>query len=271
MEMNFGGVGDIELSYCKVCGEKKEKVVEFPRFDGSGKTEKRTVRLKCRCEREEEEAYKRKLEHQEEQRNIDKLKNLSLIDAKLKNARFNTYSVTKENERVLKIARNYVHQFSSMYKNNQGLMFWGGVGTGKSFTAAVIANELLERQCSVIMTSFVKLLDEMGSNERTNDDYIKRLNSAKLLVIDDLGVERSTNYALEKVYDIIDSRYRNGQPVIITTNLTIDEMKNCEDIRYIRIYDRIFEMCYPVKMEGMSWRKREAASRFENTKKILEG
>ena len=75
---------------------------------------------------------------------------------------------------------------------------------------------------------------------------------------------------IKKVYDIIDSRYRNGKPVILTTNLSIEQMKSCDDIRYTRIYDRIFEMCYPVKVNGFSWRKKEAASRYGVVKKLLE-
>ena len=89
--------------------------------------------------------------------------------------------------------------------------------------------------------------------------------------IDDLGAERGTDFTLEKVYDIIDSRYRSGKPAIFTTNLTMGQMKECTDIRYNRIYDRIFEMCYPVKFSGLSWRKREAAGRYASMKKILEG
>lgn len=97
------------------------------------------------------------------------------------------------------------------------------------------------------------------------------MNQSKLLIIDDLGAERGTDYSLERVYDIIDSRYRSNKPIILTTNLTMEQMKNCEDIRYNRIYDRIFEMCYPVKVNGLSWRKRGAASRYAATKQILEG
>ena len=99
----------------------------------------------------------------------------------------------------------------------------------------------------------------------------RKPGQSKLLIIDDLGAERGTDYSLERVYDIIDSRYRSNKPIILTTNLTMEQMKNCEDIRYNRIYDRIFEMCYPVKVSGLSWRKREAASRYAATKQILEG
>ena len=72
------------------------------------------------------------------------------------------------------------------------------------------------------------------------------------------------------VYDIIDSRSRSKKPIILTTNLEISQMKSCEDIRYNRIYDRIFAMCYPVKVEGMSQRKKEAATRFPEIRAILE-
>lgn len=151
-------------------------------------------------------------------------------------------------------------------------MFYGDVGTGKSFTAAVIANELMDRLHPVIMTSFIKLLaDAKGKKFDENGDTINRLNEAALLVIDDLGAERSTDYAIEMVYNVIDGRYRSGKPIILTTNLSLDEMKAEKDIRYSRIYDRIFEMCYPVKFTGLSWRKREASHHYQEMKKILEG
>ena len=75
---------------------------------------------------------------------------------------------------------------------------------------------------------------------------------------------------IQALYNIIDSRYRCGKPLILTTNLDLRQMKECQDIRYSRIYDRIFEMCYPVKAEGLSWRKKEAAGRYKETKELLE-
>ena len=99
---------------------------------------------------------------------------------------------------------------------------------------------------------------------------IQRLNRAKLLIVDDLGAERETGFAVEKVYDIIDSRYRAKLPMILTTNLSLEEMKKATDLRYARIYDRIFELCYPVQFTGKSWRRAEAARRFEEMQRLLE-
>lgn len=136
---------------------------------------------------------------------------------------------------------------------------------------ACIANYLLNSGISVIMTSFVKLLDAM--QDRRNDDQalIDRMNRVKLLIIDDLGAERGSDYTLEKVYNIIDSRYRAKLPIILTTNLDIEQMKAENDIRYERIYDRIFELCYPMLYTGKSWRKTDANRRYRDMKAFLEG
>lgn len=156
-----------------------------------------------------------------------------------------------------------------MKEKNQGLLLYGPVGTGKSYTAACIANALMEQSVTVVMTSFVKILQDIQSvgNEA---NYIQILNSASLLIIDDLGAERNTDYALEKVYNIIDSRSRTDKPMILTTNLELSDMLECTDIRYKRVYDRIFETCYPVEMKGKSFREIEAAQRFEEMQKFLE-
>lgn len=256
---------------CPVCGCNIEKVIQMPLLDGSGNSETRIVRCMCTCELKEAEDRKKKYDFEEDQRKIETLKNLSLMDAKMKEAKFASFNKTQENEKIYQIARNYVAKFDLMIERNQGILFWGDVGTGKSYTAAMIANELLNKMIPVVMTSFVKLIKEMGTFDNGDNEYIEKLNKAKLLIIDDLGTERCTDFALEKVYDVIDSRYRSKRPIILTTNITISQMKECTDVRYKRIYDRIFEMCYPVKVEGLSWRKKEAAARYADTKKILEG
>lgn len=166
---------------------------------------------------------------------VEGLRKLSLMDDKLSQARLESFTETDDNTRLLKIVRNYIVNFEKMYENNQGLLLWGPVGTGKSYAAAVIANELLDRRTSVVMTSFIKILKEVGTFDDDNGK-IEKMNQSKLLIIDDLGAERGTDYSLERVYDIIDSRYRSNKPIILTTNLTMEQMKNCEDIRYNRIY-----------------------------------
>ena len=98
---------------------------------------------------------------------------------------------------------------------------------------------------------------------------MNRLGYAKLVIFDDLGAERGTDYALEKVYNIVDSRYRKSLPMILTTNLTIEEMKSEVDMRYRRIYDRVFETCYPMQFTGPSWRMKEASRRYKDMEELL--
>lgn len=87
----------------------------------------------------------------------------------------------------------------------------GDVGTGKSFVAACIANALIESGVPVLMTNFSKILNQMGamySEERYQ--YIASFTNYPLLIIDDLGIERNMEYALEQVYAVIDERYKSA-------------------------------------------------------------
>ena len=88
-------------------------------------------------------------------------------------------------------------------------------------------------------------------------------------MIDDLGIERDTSYAKEQVYNIIDSRYRSGLPMIITTNLTMDKIKNPEDIENLRIYDRILERCFPIEVSGGNRRRKAVREDYDAMKNLL--
>lgn len=85
-----------------------------------------------------------------------------------------------------------------------------------------------------------------------------RIRDAPLVVFDDLGAERSSEYALENVFMMVDERYRARKPTIVTTNLTLNELKNPQGMDRKRIYDRILEMCVPIYFDGPS-RRRETA------------
>ena len=256
-----------ELRKCPVCGEAIETYVDFPTMDGSKQFVRKKFSIMCRCEREKEKRAQESKMRREDMKIIQTLRSLSLMEEKHANATLRAFVTQNGNERLLKIITKYINHFDEMYERNQGLLFWGGVGTGKSYAAAVIANELMNKKVPVLMTSFAKILKESWS---VSYDGTSKFNRVKLLIIDDLGVERNTEYALEKMYDVIDGRYQSKKPIIITTNLSIDQMKKETDMKYVRVYDRIFEMCYPVRVDGMSWRKKEAVARFNSTKAFFE-
>lgn len=255
-------IGEDGLVYCGKCGSRKQLRVKF-----GDKTH--VVRCVCKCESKELEEKKRQEEYEEQMSRINRLKEASMMDKKYREVTFDKYEVREENKKVFEMAKKYADRFQNMYKKNQGLLLYGPVGTGKSFTAACIGNYLLDNAKPVIMTSFVKILQDIWENDR-EAEYITILNSASLLIVDDLGTERETDYALEKVYNIIDSRVRANKPMIITSNLELNDMMECEDIRKKRIYDRILECCYPMYVGGKSFRMMKAAQRFDEMKDFLE-
>ena len=163
-------------------------------------------------------------------------------------------------------AHRYVEQWQTMRAENLGLLLWGGVGTGKSFR---IANALMEQEVPVRMTNFARILNELNSSFSGRNDIVDRLCRYPLLIIDDFGMERGTEYALEQIYNIVDSRYRSRKPLIVTTNLTLDEIQRPQDTAHARIYDRLLEMCVPISCIGVSLRKENAQEKLERLKSLI--
>ena len=166
-------------------------------------------------------------------------------------------------------AHRYVERWQTMRAENLGLLLWGSVGTGKSFLAGCIANALMELEVPVRMTSFSRIMNELNNSFSGRNEVVDRLCHFPLLIIDDFGMERGTEYALEQVYNVVDSRYRSRKPLIVTTNLTLDEIRHPQDTAHARIYDRILEMCVPISCIGASLRKENAQKKLESMKSLI--
>jgi DNA replication protein DnaC len=144
------------------------------------------------------------------------------------------------------------------------------VGTGKSFIAGCIANALLDKGVPVIMTNFARLLNkltDMYAGDR--NEYIDSFKRYPLMIIDDLGIERNSEFAREQVFSIIDSRYRSQLPMIVTTNLSLKKLKNPEDMARARIYERVLERCMPVRVNDLKIRDLNKEANMERAKRIL--
>lgn len=166
-------------------------------------------------------------------------------------------------------AHRYVEQWQTMRTENLGLLLWGGVGTGKSFLAGCIANALMEQEVPVRMTNFARIMNELNNGFSGRNAVVDRLCRYPLLIIDDFGMERGTEYALEQVYNIVDSRYRSQKSLIVTTNLPLNEIRHPQDTAHARIYDRILEMCVPISCIGASLRKENAQKKLESMKSLI--
>lgn len=156
-----------------------------------------------------------------------------------------------------------------MRKAGKGLLFYGGVGTGKTFAAACIANALIDQGKPCLVTNFARLVGTIGGMYDGRQEYIDGLDRFELLVIDDLASERDTEYMGEIVHNVIDARYRSGKPLIVTTNLTLAELGNPTDVRRQRVYSRVLEMCFPVEVSGGDRRRERFSDNTEEMAKLL--
>ena len=252
-------LGEDGLLYCGKCHTPVQCRITF-----EGK--ERLMPCIWKCQKEERERQEQRMKEEEQLLYVRRLKAAGIQERHLQDWTFASATDTPS----IQMAKRYTENWKKVKAENLGLLLWGDVGTGKSFLAACIANALLEKGVPVLMTNFSKILNQMGamySDERYR--YIASFNRFSLLIIDDLGIERNTEYALEQVYAVIDERYKTGLPLIITTNLTISQLRNPEDVAHARIYSRVLEMCTPVHVPGHDRRTTIGKSKQELVKEVL--
>lgn len=257
--------GDYEqngLIFCGRCHSPKQKRITL-----SGKSV--VVACMCSCE---SDAYDLERAETKQKRRMEEIERMRTSGIRL-GLQECTFDVdTGKNPKQMELAKRYVTMWESMKQKKVGLLFWGNTGNGKTFTAACVANALVDQGVPTMMTSFPRLMETaQGMYPEDRGNYFQSMNVYDLLVLDDLGVERQTEYGLETVYNVIDQRYVLGKPVIITTNLTLDELKAPKDMRLQRIYDRITAMCIPVKFSGESLREDAGKKMRDEAREILYG
>lgn len=255
------------LLYCGKCHAPKESVVDLS--DQSDGSEQKHVRICCRCQDAELAAEDDKKARERFAQMMEGYQNkFNISETSYRRCTF--AADDSPDSRISVTCRRYVDRWEKVRAENIGILFYGSVGTGKSFYACAIVNALLERQIPAVATNFPRLLNvRQGALDRQT--VIDHLQRYELLMLDDLGVERDTAYAAEQVFSIIDARARSKLPLIVTTNLTLEEMKSPSTMQQQRIYDRILEMCpVPLKMTGSSRRIGNAAARRAAAREILE-
>jgi DNA replication protein DnaC len=170
------------------------------------------------------------------------------------------------------LCKRYVDNFEKMVRENIGILFTGDVGRGKTFVAACIANALINQGHRVLMTNFSQIInDMMDFSTGNNNEYIQQLNNYELLVIDDFGVERKTQTALQYMEDVIDSRYTSKKPIIITTNLSTKEIDDPHDVVFKRMCSRIKGMTITFSVNGSDKRSELKKDKLSKFKTMLGG
>lgn len=221
----------------------------------------------CVCERERHNAEEQARQAQNLRIEINRLRKLGFPDGEMANWTFDTDDGT--NKTASDVAHRYVDNFAEMKKHGKGLLFHGPVGTGKTFLAACIANELINQGRPCLVTNFARITNTLQGMFDGKQRYLDGLNRLDLLVIDDLSAERDTSYMNEMIFNIIDSRYRSGKPLIITTNLSKEELINQPNTDKQRIYSRLVEMCFPVEVKNVDRRKKKAQEDSADLRRLL--
>lgn len=174
------------LIHCKSCGGQRQAVVPIP-----GSAECFTHRCLCPCQTLTEQ-HRRAAE--EQRKRIERIRRSR--EQGLQGRHLCDYTFDNDNGHnpLMEKAHAYVNGWDKAYASNTGLLLFGDVGTGKSFFAGCIANALLDKEISVMMTNFPTLLSRLtGMPPEERVGYIDSIGRYDLLILDDLGVERNTS------------------------------------------------------------------------------
>ena len=239
---------------CEVCGQAYRP--EFVEFIGG------YLHVKdCNCKTEEDK------QREEEERRVKEGKKQSEIIQLIRAAgkRFEGAELKDfQGSRIGKIAASYIDKLSEHKENGEGLLFYGSPGNGKTRCAIAIGKEVIRAGYKAKFKPIPFLLDEIrssyNSKETDEENVIKPYKQVDFLLLDDLGAEKWTEWVEAKLYQIIDYRYRNCLPVIITSNLQGDEIK--DTVGY-RAFDRLLEICLFVENDLKSYREKQAEERIK--------
>lgn len=255
---------------CPKCGKhifKKVTILE----------KERIVKVMCECESAAWNEKQRQEKAQEKQMELKRLLSNSLMDKKFMDSTFENWDFNKGSKQMYELGKRYAANFKKCKSEGLGLLIYGQPGNGKTYMVSAIANELLKQFIPVVCVSISSLLSRIQQTynkwgKEAESDIIRGLCNADLLIIDDLGTEKASDWSKSMIYNIVDSRYRSNLPLVITSNLDINPSERhgvLEEYYYERTENRILEMCTPVLNKSKSIRIEEAKKKTELLKEIL--
>ena len=185
--------GEDGLLYCGKCHKPKEAYFAPDKAAIFGR-DRHPAECDCqRAAREEREAAEKRRRHLD---TVEELKRRGFTDPTMRDWTFENDN--GRNPQAIR-ARNYVKNWERAYAGNVGCLFWGSVGTGKSYLAGCIANALMEKEIPVHMTNFALILNDLAASFENRNEYISRLCRYPLLILDDLhgardGIRAGTGF-----------------------------------------------------------------------------
>lgn len=154
----------------------------------------------------------------------------------------------------------YLDSWEENREEGRGLYFCGGVGTGKTHLAVAVMNELIRRKrVPSLFVTVPELLDNLRETYnkpgRNLDEWMDAVQNADFLVLDDLGSERPTEWVRERIFVMVNYRYREALPTVFTSNIG---PKDLAQQLGERTASRIIAMCEWIALEGEDYRETAA-------------
>lgn len=253
---------------CKFCG-KLLYIKDYSVLYANYYTENTAIAYeRCNCEeankiwKQYDENIEKKKVQEFNSKQIDKLFKDNNLGKRQLNSTFENYKVTEKNKDAFENAKKYASKLISE-KTTKGLFITGTYGVGKTYLASCIANELIKNKNTVIFGTLIQLLDFIKDtykdNEISDKEYLNLYSSVDLLIIDDLGKEKPTDWVLEKLFLIVNNRYNNYLPIVITTNYNRSQLRGrlCVNKNYSMvdsIISRLYEMCGGIEIKDKDHR-----------------
>ena len=265
-------------SKCKFCGKDLKPigldylyVNIFPEFiEYERCTCKKSINYWKEIDMKDQEQKKR--QHYKEI--INQFYSQNYISKRLKEYKFDNFKVTDINKKEVEIAKDYTNKCINNKLEN-GLIITGNSGVGKTHLAASISNELIQKDILVLMGRLTSLLDMIKEtfkdNSKSENELIDLFSNLDMIVIDDLGTEKISQWALDKLYTIIENRNENKLPIIITTRFDKQNLlnrfyqSNDKDLSNA-IIQKLYQMCYGIELKRYDENEKEKVSTSDQTK-----
>lgn len=248
---------------CKFCGKLLDLKNYMPLYENNYIENIATAYSRCNCG-EANKIWKRYDEFIEKEKlrefnlkQIAKLFQNNNLGKRQLNSTFENYKITNKNKKAYDNAKKYANKLINR-ATDKGLFITGTYGVGKTYLASCIANEVIKNKITVVFGTLIQLLDYIKDTYKDSDmsdkEYLNLYYSVDLLIIDDLGKEKPTEWVLEKLFLIINNRYNNYLPIVITTNYNRNQLRErlCVNKNYSMvdsIISRLYEMCGGIEIK----------------------
>ena len=220
---------------------------------------------RCDCSQAEEywkdeDSKEYEIQRRKRLRNtINSIYKQNYVRRRLQEKNLENFYFDSNNKYVLDVVNDYINKNKDTMKADS-LIIMGKSESGKTHLAAAIANKLIENDKIVLIDRLTNLLDRIRetyeNNTKSENELIELYSNVDMLIIDDLGTEKISNWALEKLYTIIQNRYENGLPIIITTRFNkeglIERFSYSKDQELVdAIISKLYQMCFGIKLKSM--------------------